>query len=128
MKKIIFILSIFLGICAFSQEQDSIKNAVTYAEKGAEYEGGMEVFRQDIMKKFRTKKIQGKGISVTNIIFVVERDGKVSNIKAMGDNESFNKEAERALSKMKPKWNAGSINGENVRSRFKVPLTATFYE
>lgn len=126
MKKFLLVLTLFFGISVFSQKQDSVIQVISLTEKQAEYKGGNEVFRQDIMKKFRTKKVRGEGVSVTNVVFIVEKDGKVSNIKAIGDNESFNKEAERAVSKMKSKWTAGTINGQNVRSRFKIPLTVTF--
>jgi len=41
----------------------------------------------------------------TTIYFVVEPDGSVNRIKAMGDNAEFNAEAERTLSSIKTKYN-----------------------
>ncbi|WP_166668220.1 energy transducer TonB [Epilithonimonas xixisoli] len=122
MKNLILFCFLLLGGFVFSQTKDSIIST----EARAEYQGGDEQFKKDIMKKFRIRKVHGKGTFVTNVRFIVERDGMVSNIKAKGENESFNKEAMRAVSKMKPKWKAGMINGENVRCYFTVPLTANF--
>lgn len=63
---------------------------------------------------------------VCEITFIVERDGSVSTIKASGDDESFNTEALIAVSKIEEKWIPAEINGQKVRSRYRVPLNITY--
>lgn len=48
------------------------------------------------------------------------------DIKAIGSNESFNKEGIRAISKIKQKWIPAEINGQKVPYRFKIPLAVRF--
>ncbi|WP_157844173.1 energy transducer TonB [Chryseobacterium sp. Leaf180] len=60
--------------------------------------------------------------------FVVARDGLITDIKASGNNESFNKEAVYALSEIRKKFIPATINGEPVRYRFRIPLNITFQE
>jgi hypothetical protein len=50
----------------------------------------------------------------------------MTEVKAYGDNESFNREAERGLLKIKDKWTPAELNGEKVRYRFRIPLTISF--
>ena len=125
MKKLYFICAILLSGFIFSQE--IIKEADTITEKIAEFpDGGATKFRQLIAENFREKKVQGQGKEFCEIAFVIERDGSLSNIKANGTNDSFNKEAIRAISKIKTKWIPAKINGELVRYRFRIPLNLDF--
>lgn len=64
------------------------------------------------------------GISGRVVVqFVVERDGSVSQVKVVrGVDPSLDKEAQRVISSM-PKWIPGKQNGQEVRSRFTVPVT-----
>ena len=121
MKKLYFICAILLSGFIFSQE--IIKEADTITEQIAEFpDGGATKFRQLIADNFREKKVQGQGKEFCELAFVIERDGSLSNIKANGTNDSFNKEAIRAISKIKTKWIPAKINGELVRYRFRFPL------
>lgn len=66
------------------------------------------------------------------ISFVVEKDGKVSDVKAVdfkADGEvsdeckdSFIAEAERVVASM-PNWKPGQHEGENVRVKYTMPFT-----
>ncbi len=64
------------------------------------------------------------GISGRVVVqFVVERDGSVSQVRVVrGVDPSLDKEAQRVISSM-PKWIPGKQNGQEVRSRFTVPVT-----
>lgn len=57
------------------------------------------------------------------ISFVIERDGSMTDLKVTGSNEKFNAEVKKALRSIKEKWNPGKIKGENVRTRYRIPLT-----
>ena len=125
MKKLYFICAILLSGFIFSQE--ITKEADTITEQTAEFpDGGVTKFRQLIADNFREKKVQGQGKEFCELAFVIERDGSLSNIKANGTNDSFNKEAIRAISKIKTKWIPAKINGELVRYRFRIPLNLDF--
>ncbi|MGO4708855.1 energy transducer TonB [Chryseobacterium sp. 2TAF14] len=95
-------------------------------EKPAEFPGGINVFRQKFAKNFKEKNVISKGREKCELTFVIERDGSLTDIKASGTNESFNKEAIRAVSKIKGKWSPATINGQKVRYRFRVPLNINF--
>lgn len=61
----------------------------------------------------------------TTVNFIVEKNGNVAFVKATGNNEEFNKEAELTLYKQQiymPKC----TNGFPERSRFRMPITLKF--
>jgi protein TonB len=129
MKNIILCFCILFSCFAFSQE--NVKGTTELNDlnitKQADFPGGINTFRKVFLEKFRLKKvIADKGLISCELVFVVEKDGSISNIKASGENESFNKETERTVSKIKRKWIPGEHNGQVVRSRFKVPLKVSF--
>ncbi len=57
--------------------------------------------------------------------FVVEPDGKISNIAVeRGVSSDLDREAKRLLRKM-PKWNAGEARGRKARTRCRLPINFT---
>jgi len=57
--------------------------------------------------------------------FVVEKDGRIGNIKIeRGVSIDLDKEAKRLLRKM-PKWIAGESSGRKVRTRCRLPINFT---
>ncbi|MBQ5533597.1 MAG: energy transducer TonB, partial [Bacteroidales bacterium] len=93
-------------------------------EQEPEYPGGEEAmykFLSDNLvypKAAREKGIQGKVI----VEFVVEKNGKISNVKAVKSvSPELDAEAIRVVSKM-PKWKPGVQRGEKVRSRWRLPI------
>lgn len=95
-------------------------------EQSAEYPGGINKFRQKFSDSFDSGSLEGEGTLKTEITFVVERDGSLTQIKANGPNSDFNKEAEATVKGMKIKWAPGKNNGQPVRSRFRLPVTMNF--
>ena len=61
-----------------------------------------------------------------NLAFTVELDGTLSNISAKGENQSFNKEIERAVKSIQTKWIPSEANGKKIRSRMKFPIKMVF--
>jgi len=57
------------------------------------------------------------------VVFIVEIDGSVSDVKVMrlGVTKELNKEALRLIESM-PKWTPGSVIGEPIRTRCRVPV------
>nr|WP_260391327.1 energy transducer TonB [Riemerella anatipestifer] len=67
-----------------------------------------------------------EGLVKAMVTFVVERDGTITNVKAEGQNNMFNKEAEKAIKSVKGKWTPAKIKGEAVRSYFRIPVSIKF--
>ena len=126
------------------------KNIVlNYVDKEAVFpDGGVNGFRNLLASKVNTNKIneyenlpkeevkkikklisQKKPISKTTIssvlTFIVEPDGTISDISAKGENQSFNKEIERAVKSIQTKWIPAEVKGEKVRSKYYVPVKIT---
>lgn len=97
------------------------------AEKPAQFSKGNEVFQKMLYQNFREKKIAYSGKKETcEIVFIIATDGSMTDIRAIGDNEQFNQEALRAISKIKGKWIPAERNGEKVRYKFRIPMTMHF--
>jgi TonB family protein len=93
-------------------------------EQMPEFPGGVEAMMQYVVGnvKYPQDAInEGKSGRVF-VSFVVEKDGRVSNVKVMkGICESIDKEAVRVVSSM-PRWYAGMHKGEPVRVRYMMPI------
>lgn len=130
MKKFILIVSLFISALSFAQvDRGYTKGNVfnkEFNEKPSSFPAGIESFRKRILDNFRMKRIKSQENLFCEITFIVERDGTISNIKADGNDKSFNMEAVRAVSKIKDKWISAEINGQKVRSRYRVPLKISF--
>jgi protein TonB len=96
-------------------------------EKQPEFPGGFVAFGQFLSRNIRypaedrKNGIQGKVI----VQFVVERDGSLSDIRALrGPSKTEMDESVRVLS-MSPKWVPGMQNGKPVRVKYTVPINFT---
>ena len=144
MKKFIVLTAVFFMGVFFAQEP--IKNlskedipievanlvdisTVTFMiDTEPSFPGGMAEFRKEFSKNFNTSALKKSenGVLKTVIYYAVEVDGSILCAKAIGDNDSFNKEAERALLAIKTKYNPASVNGLLVRHLLKMPLSMSF--
>ena len=95
-------------------------------EKAADYPGGINILRQEVADLFYTEGVYTETKTVkTNVAFIVEKDGSISNVHAQGDNFTFNRQAEIALYSVAEKFSPAFVKGDPVRYRFKLPLTLT---
>lgn len=100
---------------------------VLKVDVSADFMGGINSFRSKVVNNFDTSIMEGTGDVVkTTVIFIVEKDGTISDVKANGPNATFNKEAEKTIRSVKGKWIPAKLNGENVRSYFKFPISMQF--
>lgn len=105
----------------------STSEVYTEVEQMAEFPGGINSFRSKVGNNFDTSVMSGgEGTLKTEITFVVERDGSITQVKATGSNSDFNREAERTVKSIRNKWTPAKINGQPVRYRFRLPLTMNF--
>jgi TonB family protein len=96
----------------------------TVVEKMPEYPGG-----EDARIKFMVENLkypeEAKKSGVQGVVFVsfvVEKDGKISNIKTLrGIGGGCDEEAERVISLM-PSWKPGIQKGQLVRVQFNMPV------
>ncbi len=107
--------------------QVSETQVYTEVEQLAEFPGGINSFRSKVQSNFDTSVMDGdEGTVKTEITFVVERDGSITDVKASGPNKDFNAEAIRTVKSVKNKWAPAKINGQAVRYRYRLPLTMQF--
>lgn len=100
---------------------------VTHFDVEAAYVGGLDSFRNKIKENFDGTVMDGtEGVIKTMVTFIVERDGTITNIKADGPNRDFNAEAIRTIKSVKGKWNPAKLEGQNVRSYFRIPVSMKF--
>ena len=96
-------------------------------EQIAEFPGGINSFRSKVQNSFDGSVMDGdEGLVKTEVTFIVERDGSITDVKASGSNRTFNDEAIRTVKSIKNKWTPAKINGQAVRYRFRLPLTMQF--
>lgn len=89
-----------------------------------DYPGGIDAFRGLIMKNFRIPEIDQNMTARIYVSFVVEKDGTLTDVKAVRDpGYGLGKEAERVVKAVKTKWSPGIQNGKPVRARFNLPIT-----
>jgi protein TonB len=95
-------------------------------DQSAEFPGGINSFRSKFQNNFDSGNLEGEGTLKTEVTFVVEKDGTLTQVKANGSNADFNREAEATVKGIKTKWTPGKVNGQPVRSRFRFPITMNF--
>ncbi|WP_228376412.1 energy transducer TonB [Chryseobacterium sp. JAH] len=95
-----------------------------FTDKTADYPGGINALRKEVANLFYSEAVFSEINPVkTNVAFVVEKNGKITNVRAEGDNFTFNRQAEIALYSLSGKFSPAVINGDPVRYRFRLPLT-----
>ncbi|AFR36530.1 energy transducer TonB [Riemerella anatipestifer] len=99
----------------------------TVVDEDAVFMGGIDSFRAKVGENFDYEAMAGEeGLVKAMVTFVVEKDGTITNVKAEGQNNMFNKEAEKAIKSVKGKWTPAKIKGEAVRSYFRIPVSIKF--
>lgn len=96
-------------------------------DKDATYPGGIEKLRQEFSSLIYIDSVKSeKGSVKSTVTFIVERDGSLSGVKAEGNSNSLNTQAEIAMYLLSKKFSPSIIRGEPVRSRFRFPITMNF--
>lgn len=114
------------GIGKQKHLSDNNSDKPANVEKAADYPGGINILRQEVADLFYTEGVYTETKTVkTNVAFIVEKDGSISNVHAQGDNFTFNRQAEIALYSVAEKFSPAFVKGDPVRYRFKLPLTLT---
>ncbi|KUY15840.1 peptidase M56 BlaR1 [Elizabethkingia miricola] len=103
-------------------------DAYAKVDKEASFPDGIESFRNLFTQNFDNSKVDGKGTIKTTASYIIDKDGNVKNIVVVGPNESFNAEVKRAIETIitKKKWIPAQLNGQNIVSRYRFPITMNF--
>jgi protein TonB len=64
-------------------QKSKIRHCRTKVDVEANFEGGIDAFRNKVMNKFDGSGFENEGSIKTTITFIVEMDGTISGIKAM---------------------------------------------
>lgn len=105
-----------------------VSTLVFVVDTEPQFPGGMSEFRKEFSENFNTSVLKKPedGVLKTVIYYAVEVDGSIFCVKAIGDDEAFNKEAERTVLAIKTKYNPASVNGLVVRHLLRMPLSMNF--
>ena len=106
------------------EEKEDVNQIFLVVEETAAPIGGMPAFYEYVAKKLkypaqaRRMGVEGKVF----VEFVIERDGSITDVKAIkGIGAGCDEEAVRVL-KTAPKWKAGKQRGKPVRQRMVLPI------
>ncbi|MFX0555460.1 energy transducer TonB [Maribacter sp. CXY002] len=82
------------------------------------------MMQKHISKNFRYPEIaQEMGVQGrVSVMFVIQKDGSIGNVRMRGPDKNLEKEAERIISKL-PKMTPGKQRGRAVRVPFSIPIT-----
>lgn len=126
MKKLLFFtIALFSMQFAFGQiSYAGTAETVTYdkAEVKPEYLGGYNEFIKFVGENYKAPDVEGLS-GVVKVTFIIEVNGRVTNIKVVKDlGNGSGEEAVRVL-KNCPIWSPGEVEGERVRVRMELPIT-----
>lgn len=106
------------------EEKEDPNTIFTVVEETAAPIGGMSAFYEYVGKKIkypaqaRRMNIEGRVF----VEFVIEKDGSITDVKAIkGIGAGCDEEAERIL-QMAPKWKPGKQRGKPVRQKMVLPI------
>jgi hypothetical protein len=109
------------------QNNGSEGKAMPKNEKPAEYPGGLNELRKQVagLIFFENSNIATNSVK-TEVSFVVEKNGEITQVNTLGDNPSFNRQAEIAMYLLPDKFSPALINNSPARYRFRMPLSMKF--
>jgi TonB family protein len=109
---------------------DTHNEVFTAVEKLPEFAGGLPKFYEFLSRNlhYPADAVKNKASGRINVTFIIEKDGALTDIKALNNQESaIAQEAVRVIS-VSPKWIAGEQNGKPVRVQYTVPVVFSLDE
>lgn len=105
-------------------EKDKTLFEAFEVEVKPDFPGGMEKFKLYISKKIKIPKeiIANKKKGKVFVQFIIEKDGKLSEIKAIRDFGYGSKEEAERIMKNCPNWLPAQHKGEKVRCKYLLPI------
>jgi periplasmic protein TonB len=88
-----------------------------------EYPGGISKFYEYVGNNFDKPELESGTILVVYVSFVIEKDGKMTDIKVLRTaGLIMDKEAIRVLKSLKTNWKPGIKDGQKVRTLYTLPI------
>lgn len=92
-------------------------------EKSPMFPGGIEAFLKVVGSRFQAPESEEEGTKRIIVMFIVERDGSLSNITVpRSAGKELDEEAIRVLKSIKTKWEPGIYKGFPVRTQYSLPI------
>lgn len=92
-------------------------------DKLPEFPGGIDKFREYVGRNFRKPELESASAIRLVVLFVIEKDGTMSNIRVARDpGQGLGNEAIRVLKSIKSKWKPGMIGGNPVSTAYSLPI------
>jgi hypothetical protein len=110
------------------QSSHNVKACHTEIDEAPEFPNGIDALREKVASLFYSKGIEYcKNELNTTVSFVVDENGSITDIKAEGENISFNKQAEIAMYLISEKFTKPALQkGNAVKYAFRMPLSIKF--
>lgn len=106
------------------QDQEEKIYPVKKLDIKPQYVGGEQKFYEYLNTNLIIPEIDKDVKIITEVSFVIEKDGTMSSFKIeKGGEYGVGEEAIRVLKEMPSEWIPGQKNGKAVRSLFKLPIT-----
>jgi periplasmic protein TonB len=88
-----------------------------------EYPGGISKFYEYVGNNFDKPELESGTVLVVYVSFVIEKDGKMTDIKALRNpGHGLDVEAIRVLKSLKTNWKPGIKDGQKVRTLYTLPI------
>jgi len=111
----------------FQPVSDNDQTVFSEVEFSPEFPGGVGALRKSFGDHFDTSQMIGQsGRIETELSFIIEKDGSISNVTAIGNNDVFNREAIRTIKTLRYKWSPARIKTVKVRSIYKSKFSMNF--
>ena len=126
MKKILLLLIILFTVnFASAQVTATMVDDAPFnyedTEIKPEFPGGRKELMTFVVKNFKVPEALDIG-GIIKVMFIIEADGSISNIKVTKDlGQGTEEEAKRVIS-LFPKWSSGERDGKKVRVLFELPI------
>ena len=125
MKPLIVLLAFICSFSSFSQSAKKVKETKIYSmniDQKPEFPGGAENLVSYIRKNLVEAGFQKELTSKISAIFIVEKDGSISDIQVLNAPNDALKDAMTIILSTAPKWSAGKHKGATVRVKSSIVL------
>jgi len=129
MIKFLILFYILISGTLFAQVQKKsvmIEDTTVYliTDSKPSFPGGISKMNKFIYTNLNYKKIfENDVFGKIFVQFIVEKDGKLSNIKITRSLDPYcDSEAVRMI-RLMPKWKSGKISDKKVRTKIEIPIT-----
>ena len=126
MKNLLILLAFVFTFTAFSQKSDRKEKAMVYSieavDQKPEYKGGNEKLISDINAGLKEAGFESAKLSRVGLVFVVEKDGSLSDIQVLNSPNDATKDAVVKVLSSLPKFVAGKYKSKDVRVMYSILL------